>query len=102
MQNDIPEFKITQADLNLLNELFAFEGSEPLTGLLVFKLISQGFKQSLFNEIQKIAPRCEHGGVEAYYSKKRNSILVPGDEPLTTIEITKTHTHFHALPAPPF
>jgi hypothetical protein len=102
MACDIPELKATQADLNLLNELFAFEGSEPLTDLLVYKLIRQGFNQALFDQIQKIASHCEHGGVEAYYSKKRNSILMPGDEPLTTIEITKTHTHFHALPAPPF
>lgn len=99
---NIPEFKVTQVDLNLLNELFAFEGAEPLTDLLVSKLIRLGWKKSIFDQISKIIPKCEHGGVIVFYSKKRHSILMPGNEPLTTVEITKTHTHFHALPAPPF
>ncbi len=102
MASDIPELKATQADLNLLNELFAFKGSEPLTDLLVSKLIRSGWKKSIFDQIAKITPKCEHGGVIVFYSKKRDSILMPGNEPLTTVEITKTHTHFHALPAPPF
>lgn len=97
------ELKVTQADLGLINHLFAFEGAEPLSEQLVRKLICQGWSQSIFQELQNsnFLPRCEHGLPIVYYSEKRNSLLVPvvQTELPTTLEIEKNLTkHFHSLP----
>lgn len=102
MANSTPEFKTTQVDLKLINHLFAFEGCELLNASLVSELIRLGWKQATFDEVVKIAPKCEHGGAVAYYSKQRNSLLIPNEDnpdSITSIEIEKNGTvHFHGLP----
>jgi hypothetical protein len=102
MANNIPKFKVTQADFDLLNEIFAFKDAEPLSEQLVSKLIRKGWPSSIFLEIQSsdFVPRCEHGGAIVYYSKKRNSLLLSiQDELPTTLEIEQNLTkHFHSLP----
>jgi hypothetical protein len=102
MANNIPEFKVTRADLELIKHLFAFEGCEPLTEELVNRLIRLGWQLSIFNQVREIAPKCEHGGISAYYSNQRDSLLIlNNDDPdsITSIEIEKNNTvHFHGLP----
>jgi hypothetical protein len=101
MKSEIKE-TLTQADSQLLFEIFAFEGSEPLSEKLVIELIQRGWPQSIFEELQKtdLVLRCEHGGRLVYYNRKRDSLLFPiQNELTTTVEIERNLTkHLHSLP----
>lgn len=90
----------TNANEELIMELFGCVGSELLSESLVRKLLTQGWMSSIFEKIQKIGVSCEHGGIEAYYSKKRNSLLVPGKERFQTFEFLKNgDLKEHRLPS---
>lgn len=90
----------TNANEELIMELFGCVGSELLSESLVRELLIEGWMSSIFEKIQKIGVRCEHGGIEAYYSKKRNSLLVPGKERFQTFEFLKNgDLKEHRLPS---
>jgi len=99
-EDDELNSEITNANEELIMELFGCVGSELLSEQLVRELLIQGWMPSIFEKIQKIGVRCEHGGIEAYYSKKRKSLLVPGKERFQTFEFLKNgDLKEHKLPS---
>ncbi len=92
--------EIMNSNEKVIMELFGYVDSEPLSESLVRELLIQGWMPSIFEKIQRIGIRCEHGGIEAYYSKKRKSLLVPGKERFQTIEFLKNgDLKEHKLPS---
>jgi hypothetical protein len=86
--------KNKRVDKSVFFEIFAFEGCQPLSDDLVAFLISKGWPPYIFEMVKSSAP-VEGCGVVAYYSKNRDSILYPGKGHLTTVEVTKTETHYY-------
>jgi hypothetical protein len=60
-----------------LMEIYCFEGLLPISREIISKLTRNGWDISLFESLELLIPKCEHGKIVAYYSIRRNSIIWP-------------------------
>jgi len=82
-----------------LNEIYMFEGLSQLNEDLMNQLILKGWQPYIFEQVKSIVSLDKRGGIIAYYSEHRDSILIPGDVEgvKVTYEVTRTKMHLHSL-----
>ena len=94
-----PKYNISPLGSADKNEIFLLEGLPPVTPEIISQLIAKGWQSWKFSDIEKIAPRCGHGHIAAYYSERRDSILIPAsvDGVKVTYEMTRSEIRLHTL-----
>jgi len=83
-----------------IREIALLEGLPMVDETLINKLIDNGWSIELFKQIEdEKGFRCPHGNIVAFYSKRRNSILIPnvvGDDQVTW-EISQKEISLHVI-----